>query len=108
MDPGMDLADLFLLEKRRKVRKDRTVHFQARVYEVEAWLIGEFVTLRYDPAAPPSRPLLVVHQGKGAGVATLVDIHANARIKRRPASDGLSFRNAGSGPDHPETSDPEN
>ena len=107
VDPGMDLADLFLLEIRRKVRKDRTVHFQTRVYEVEAWLIGEFVLLRYDPAAPPSRPLLVVHQGKGAGIATLVDIHANARIRRRPASDGLSFRNAGSGPDHPEPTDPE-
>ncbi len=107
VDPGMDLADLFLLEKRRKVRKDRTVHFEARVYEVDAWLIGEYVILRYDPAAPPSRPLAVVHQGKGAGIATLVDIHANARIRRRPASDGLSFRNAGSGPDHPESSDTE-
>ena len=102
--PGMDLDALFLLEKRRKVRKDRTVHFQTRVYEVEAWLIGEFVTLRYDPAAPPSRPLAVVHQGKPAGIATLVDIHANARIRRSPASGGLTFRNAGS--DHPEPSDP--
>ncbi|MDE0097320.1 MAG: DDE-type integrase/transposase/recombinase [Gammaproteobacteria bacterium] len=104
--PGMDLDELFLLEKRRKVRKDRTVHFRTRVYEVDAWLIGEFVILRYDPAAPPTRPLAVFHQDKPAGIATLIDIHANARIRRRPASDGLSFRNAGSGPDHPESSEP--
>ena len=106
---GADLGELFLLEVQRKVRKDRTVRFQGRVYEVEPWLIGEFVTLRYDPAAPPSRPLGVVHRGRDAGQATLLDIHANARIRRRPASGGLTFRNAGSGnPDDPnDHTDPE-
>ena len=51
-DPGTDLDDLFLFEAKRRVMKDRTVSLNARLYEVGAVLVGETVTLRYDPHAP--------------------------------------------------------
>ena len=57
-----------------------------RLYEVDAVLVGETVTLRYDPHAPPSRPLQVVHDGKEAGTATRLDAYANTAVKRdRPS-----------------------
>ena len=86
--PGLDLQDMFLFEVQRKVRKDRTVQLSNRLYEVAAVLVGEIVTLRYDPAKP-LRPMKVVHAGKPAGEATLVDVHANARVKRQQP---LSYR----------------
>ena len=86
-DPHLDLDDLFLFEAKRRVMKDRTVSLHARLYEVDAVLVGETVTLRYDPDAPPSRPIEVVHDGKGAGLATRLDAYANTRVKRhRPSS----------------------
>ena len=38
--------------------------------------------LRYDPDAPPGRPLDVVHDGKPAGQATRLDAYANTAVKR--------------------------
>ena len=86
-DPSTDLDDLFLFEARRRVMKDRTVSLLARLYEVDAVLVGETVTLRYDPEAPPQRPIEVVHEGKPVGVATRLDAYANTTVKRhRPSS----------------------
>ena len=85
-DPGLDLDDLFLFEAKRRVMKDRTVSLHARLYEVDAVLVGQTVTLRYDPHAPPSRPIEVVHDGNGAGRATRLDAYANTAVKRdRPS-----------------------
>ena len=97
-DPGIDLERMFLFEASRKAAKARTVSLLGRVYEVDPVLQGQTVTLRYDPAAPPSRPLLVVHDGKPAGTATLLDLFANTEAGR--GSPGLRF-----GPleDDPET-----
>jgi len=81
-DATLDLDDLFLFEARRRVYKDRTVSLDGRVYEVDAVLVGEKVTLRYDPEAPPSRPLDVVHDGKPAGKATPLDAYANTAVRR--------------------------
>ena len=81
-DATMDLDDLFLFEARRRVYKDRTVSLNGRVYEVDALLIGQKVTLRYDPEAPPSRPLEVVHDGKPAGKARRLDAYANTAVRR--------------------------
>ena len=81
-DATMDLADLFLFEVRRRVYKDRTVSLNGRVYEVDTVLVGEKITLRYDPAAPPSRPLDVVHDGKPAGKASPLDAYANTAVRR--------------------------
>ena len=85
-DPGLDLDDLFLFEAKRRVMKDRTVSLHRRLYEVDAVLVGEIVTLRYDPDAPPSRSLQVVHDGKSAGQASRLDAYANTAVKRdRPS-----------------------
>ena len=65
--PGIDLEDLFPFEAKRLVTKARTVSLKGRLYEVDAVLSGQRVVLRYDPLAPPERPLQVVHDGKPAG-----------------------------------------
>jgi len=47
------------------------------VYEVDAALVGETVILRFDPAAPPQRPLQVCHPGQVTGLARVVEPYAN-------------------------------
>ncbi len=85
-EAAVDLDDLFLFEARRRVINDRTVSLDGRLYEVDPLLVGCTVTLRYDPAAPPSRPLQVLHDGADAGQATILDAYANASVKRaRPS-----------------------
>ena len=81
-DATLDLNDTFLFEVKRRVHKDRTVSLHGRLYEVDALLVGQNVILRYDPGAPPSRPLDVVHDGKPAGKATRLDAYANTAVKR--------------------------
>ncbi len=90
-DPGIDLDDMFLFEAVRKVSKARTVSLDGRTYEVDPGMGGDKVTLRYDPAAPMGRPIKVVHEGRDAGLARLLDLNANARI-RRAAGPGVAFR----------------
>lgn len=97
--PGLDLDDLFLFEARRRVAKDRTVSLRSRLYEADPALVGETVTLRFDPAAP-GRPLKVVHDGRDAGLATPLDVHANAAVRRGGDRDGppassIAFRDLG-------------
>ena len=85
-EPGLDLADLFLLEAVRKVQKDRTVSLNGVVYEVDAALVGENVTLRFDPGAPPQRPIQVCFQGQQRALARPVQTYANCFVKRdRPS-----------------------
>ena len=76
----------FLFETTRRVHKDRTVSLHGVVYEVDAALVGEKVTLRFDPAAPPGRPVEVWHaQGRLADAHPL-DAYANCFVKRlRPS-----------------------
>ena len=88
-DPGTDLDDLFLFEARRRVMKDRTVSLHGRLYEVDAHLVGQLVTLRYDPHAPPQRPIEVVCDGSSPGRATRLDAYANTRVKRHRPSGQL-------------------
>jgi len=85
-DPATDLDDLFLFEAKRRVMKDRTLSLHGRLYEVDAVLIGQTVTLRYDPQAPATRPLTVVHEGRPAGQATVLDAYANTAVKRHRPS----------------------
>jgi len=51
-EPGLDFDDFFLLEEKGKVHKDRTISLHGKVYEADAALVGETVTLRYNPASP--------------------------------------------------------
>jgi hypothetical protein len=85
-EPTLDLDELFLFETKRRVHKDRTVSLNGRVYEVDAVLVGETVTLRYDPHAPPARPIQVWHAEQLSHCATPLDAYANCFVKRnRPA-----------------------
>ena len=90
--PEIDLEDLFLFEVTRKVSNARTVSLNARLYEVDAALCRLPIVIRFDPLAPPERPMQVIYEGKPAGVATPLDLHGNARAKRDEPSQPLSFR----------------
>ena len=91
LEPDVDLADLFLQEAVRKVQKDRTVSLNGVVYEVDAALVGENVTLRFDPSAPPERPVQVCFQGQRLAMARPVDTYANCFIKRDRPSRNLAI-----------------
>ena len=93
--PGVDLDDMFLFEAHRRVSKARTVSLQGRLYEVEAGMNGAKVTLRYDPSAPPERPIRVVHEGRPRGFARLLDLNANALIRRCIEKPAVTFRALG-------------
>jgi len=81
--PGadLDLAELFLYEEKRKVGRDRTVSLRGVVYEVDALLVGESVTLRFDPTRTAG-PIHVWHQGKKVQTAKPLDAYANCFVKR--------------------------
>lgn len=86
LEPGVDLHDLFLFEAKRKVQKDRTISLNGLVYEIDASLVGETVTLRYNPA-DQGKEIEVCHNGCLAQKAKLVDVYANCFVKRqRPSS----------------------
>jgi transposase InsO family protein len=79
--PTSDLSDLFLFEEKRKVQQDRTVSLHGVVFEVDAALVGETVTLRYDPARL-HRGVSVIFQGRALGTAKRVDAYANCFVRR--------------------------
>jgi transposase InsO family protein len=89
-EPELDLDALFLFETVRKVAKDSTVSLNGTLYEVDAALIGERVTLRYDPSAPPGRPIEVCQADKTIALAKPVDAYANCFVKRHRPSWTLS------------------
>jgi transposase InsO family protein len=79
--PTTDLSDVFLFEEKRKVQQDRTVSLHGVVYEVDAALVGETVTLRYDPARA-TRGVQVVAAGHPVATAKPVDAYANCFVRR--------------------------
>jgi putative transposase len=79
--PGTDLDDLFLCEQKRKVQRDRTLSLNGVVYEVDASLVGETVTLRFDPSRR-GRPVDVYFNGHKVEQAKRVDLYANCFVKR--------------------------
>jgi len=79
--PTHDLTALFLFEEKRKVQQDRTVSLHGVVFEVDAALVGQTVTLRYDPVRL-TRGVTVVVQGRALGTATRVDAYANCFVRR--------------------------
>ena len=97
-EPGLDLDDLFLFEVQRKVQKDRTVSLHGVVYEVDAMLVGETVTLRFNPDAPPARPIQVWHQAKRIELAKPVQTYANCFVKRQRPSNTLEADEAAAEP----------
>ena len=87
-EPGLDLAALFLFEEKRKVARDRTVSLRGGLYEVDAVLVGQTVTLRFDPTRP-ERKVEVWHVGRKVGMAKPVDAYANCFVKRDHSSKTL-------------------
>lgn len=86
--PDCDLNDLFLFEDKRRVQKDRTVSLHGVIYEVDASLVGETVTLRFDPSRP-GRPVDVHFKGKKVERAKRVDLYANCFVRRDHATKAL-------------------
>ncbi len=83
--PTLDLEELFLFECTRKVTNDRAVSLNGRLFEVEAVLVGERVTLRHDPSRPDA-PVNVWHDGRFIEKAHLVDTCANCHVRRHRRS----------------------
>lgn len=88
-----DIDDMFLFEQRRKVARDRTVSLHGVIYEVEAFLIGTSVTLKYDPTRLQSVQVWG-SDGKRAADAREVDVTGNRLVKREtpPVAPQLSMR----------------
>jgi transposase InsO family protein len=85
-DAGVDLDAVFLFETKRRVQRDRTISLNGTVFEVDATLVGQTVTLRFDPAAPASRGIEVWHQDKFIARATPLDAYANCFVRRNRPS----------------------
>ncbi|MGH8608549.1 MAG: Mu transposase C-terminal domain-containing protein [Gammaproteobacteria bacterium] len=77
---------VFRFEAKRKVQKERTVSLNGVVYEVDGALVGQNVTLRYDAAAPPGRPIEVWHPQQPDALARPLDTYANCFVTRRRPS----------------------
>ncbi len=86
--PDTDLEDLFLFEAKRKVQKDRTVSLRGVIFEVEACLVGETVTLRFDPERL-RRGVEVCFEGRKIQTAKPVDVYANCFVRRNHATKAL-------------------
>jgi len=88
-DAHTDLDALFLFEAKRRVQRDRTVSLNGTVFEVDAALIGETVTLRYDPGAPPSRGVELWHAGRFVARLSPLDAYANCFVRRQRPSQSI-------------------
>lgn len=100
--PSADVGDHFLAEQKRSVQKDRTVTLDGVAFEVDAALVGERVTLRYDAARrPDKRTVEVWHDGRRVEIARRVDVLANCFVKRSGTTRNLEIPK-GAGTDLPE------
>jgi len=95
--PHGELGDVFLFEEKRKVQKDRTVSLHGVAYEVDASLIGEVVTLRYDPARR-ARGVTVLFRDRVIETAKPVDAYANCFVRRHHGTHLLTPSGAASAP----------
>ena len=86
LDIHLDLDAIFLFETKRRVQRDRTISLNGTVFEVDATLVGETVTLRFDPAAPPARGIEVWHKDQFIARANPLDAYANCFVRRNRPS----------------------
>ena len=61
--PERDLDELFLFELNRKVQSDRTISLHGAVYELDACLVGQTVTVRFNPSRR-GQPIDVYFKGR--------------------------------------------
>ncbi len=88
--PGSEVSECFLFDQKRRVARDRTVTLDGVAFEVDAALVGQVVTLRYDPArAPNKRTVEVWHQGKRIEIARRLDALSNCFVRRNKTRDAL-------------------
>jgi len=97
-EPGLDLDDLFLFEAQRKVQKDRTDSLNGVLYEVDAALVGEKVTLRFDPGAAPQRPVQTYANCFVKRNRPSWTLHVDGPVPEPPAS-GMKLRTLPDGPE---------
>jgi transposase InsO family protein len=81
-DPQLDLEALFLFEAKRRVQRDRTLSLNGTLFEVDAALIGQTVTLRFEPSAPAARGIEVWLDGRFVSRASPLDAYANCFVRR--------------------------
>ena len=88
--PGSDVGDCFLFDAKRRVARDRTVTLDGVAFEVDAALVGQAVTLRYDPArAPNKRTVEVWYVGKRVEIARRLDALSNCFVRRNKTRDAI-------------------
>jgi transposase InsO family protein len=87
--PHLDLDALFLFETKRRVQRDRTISLNGTLFEVDAALVGQTITLRYDPSAPPARGIEVWYDGHFVARATPLDAYANCFVRRHRPTQNL-------------------
>lgn len=93
--PDANVGEHFLAEQKRRVQKDRTVTLEGVAFEVDAALVGERVTLRYDAGrARDKRTVEVWHQGRRVEIARRVDVLANCFVKRNATTRAIQFPKA--------------
>src|SRR5690606_7364302 len=80
---GVDLDEVFLHRKKRKVRKDGTVRFAGRLLEVHPDLFGQEVELRFDPHDPDALPRVFVGERFFCNTVELDRIRNATRRRRR-------------------------
>lgn len=90
--PGSDAGECFLFDAKRRVARDRTVTLDGVAFEVDAALVGQAVTLRYDPArAPHKRAVEVWYAGKRVEVARRLDALSNCFVRRNKTRDSIEI-----------------
>ena len=66
-----------------------TVSLSGTLFEVDAALVGQTVTLRHDPSAPASRGVEVWHDGRFIERARALDAYANCFVRRNRPTQGI-------------------
>jgi putative transposase len=90
--PGSDVGECFLFDAKRRVARDRTVTLDGVAFEVDAALVGQVVTLRYDPArAPNKRTVEVWYTGKRVEIARRLDALSNCFVRRNKTRDAIEI-----------------
>ena len=95
---------MFLFELNRKVQSDRTISLHGAVYELDACLVGQTVTVRFNPSRR-GQPIDVYFKRRKYKKAKTVDTYANCFVRRdhttkhlypdtppKPPPPGLSLR----------------
>lgn len=80
-----ELAEKFLLRKRRKVNHDGTFTIDNILYETKTNFAGMNMEIRYEPSwlEIPFMPVFIYADDKKVGEALQVNFHDNAHIKRK-------------------------